>query len=923
MPRERRVPPGILAFGPGTLGDLATAAFLTAALSGVLVAVPFDARDAYGSLAALLIANPSGVFFRNLHYWAGQICLVLTLLHAWDHLRAGTEQRVPRGVWLRLVISLPVLAFVMLSGFLLRGDADARQALRILIEATSQIPWIGPPAATLAFGVGDRLDVVYVQHAATATILVLLVIIEHARRVWPRVPAFVIVVLASAGLSLVASPGLHDGLDPVVKGPWYFLGLQEILHWTPWPLAVVAAGGVIVAALYAVRVLPAQKAAAAKSAMLVVVAAYVVLCGVGAFLRGENWAWTPTWPAGAGHLRFGWVFTTSGAPRDIPEALPVAMGRAEGCLVCHRGVTGLGNSHRPDAVGCAACHGGDVFTLVKVRAHAGMETIAGNLASAPRRCGQTGCHAAIIARVDRSVMTTMSGIVAVDRGVFGEGAGARGTGMPRVQGLGYSPADTHVRQLCASCHLGAGKAALGPNGEGTRGGGCSACHLVYSAEASAALARYESEKLEGAAESPTAHPAVSLDIDDSQCFGCHSRSGRISTNYEGWHEMHEPPAGAAARTALAPSRYRALEDARVFERIVPDVHQQRGMDCIDCHTATEVMGDGTAHARKQDQLRIACTDCHAAPGRQLPAVPATGLDPESRRILGVRSWPGPAASHFALAASGDTLLNVWAPPGAEPRLISKRTGAPRPLKAALPVCVEGRGHDRLSCGSCHTAWAPRCPTCHTSFNAAAEAYDWVDDANVRGAWEEKGGPFSADPPTLGVRRLAGAPAGRQEVIETFTPGMILTIGRGAPGDPSTSISRRLYARVEPHTTRREARSCRSCHNDPVAIGYGRGDLRYGRTPAGGRWTFRPASPPVPEDGLPADAWIPFLGTRSGMISTRDDVRPFTVEEQRGILRVGACLTCHPEDSPVMRQSVSDFDAAIARRDRRCLLPVWD
>jgi quinol-cytochrome oxidoreductase complex cytochrome b subunit len=914
-----------LAFGPGTLGDLAVAAFVIAALSGVLVAVPFDTRDAYGSLAALLLANPGGVFLRNLHYWAGQLCLVLTLLHVWDHLRARTEARVLRGVWLRIALSLPVVAFIMLSGFLLRGDADARQALRILTEATSQIPWIGPLLATLAFGVGERLDVVYVQHAATATILVLLVIIEHSRRVWPRVPAFVAVVLVTAGASLLVSPGLHDGLDPIVKGPWYFLGLQEILHWTPWPLVVVAAGCVIVAALYAVRGMPARRADMTKGILLSLAAVYLVLCGVGAFGRGENWGWQPAWPTGAGQLRFGWVFApVPDAPAEMPSPLSVVMGRPEGCLVCHRGVTGLGNSHRPEAVGCASCHGGDVFTLEKARAHAGMDVIAGNLASAVRGCGQAACHPTIIPRVERSVMATMSGIVEVDRTVFGEAAGEAGSAPPHVLRLGRTAADTHLRQLCASCHLGATKVALGPNTEDSRGGGCNACHLAYGPAALDALARYEREKLRGAAEAPTVHPAVSLDIDDGQCFGCHSRSGRISTSYEGWHEMHEPPAEASDRAAPAPSRFRTLEDKRAFERVMPDIHQQRGMDCIDCHTSNEAMGDGVAHSRKREQVRVACEDCHAAPGSRLPSVPSAKLDPESRRILGVRGWPGPAPSHFGRTAGGDALVNVWMDSTGEAHLVAKRTGEPRVLRPSAPVCVEGRGHLRLSCGSCHTAWAPRCPTCHTSFDAAADAYDWVDDASVRGAWREEGGTFAADPPTLGVRRLDVEAGGRREVIETFVPGMILTVDSNrAPGKPADPVFRRLYARVEPHTTRREARSCESCHNDPVAIGYGRGRLSYGRTPTGGRWAFAPEFAIQAEDGLPADAWIPFQRTRTGMVSTRENVRPFNVEEQRGVLRVGACLTCHPSNSRVMRESVRDFKTVLARRSSRCVLPVWE
>ena len=59
----------------GTLGDVATAAFVIAAVSGVVLAVPYDPADGYGSIAALLLVNPAGVLFRNIHYWAGQLCL--------------------------------------------------------------------------------------------------------------------------------------------------------------------------------------------------------------------------------------------------------------------------------------------------------------------------------------------------------------------------------------------------------------------------------------------------------------------------------------------------------------------------------------------------------------------------------------------------------------------------------------------------------------------------------------------------------------------------------------------------------------------------------------------------------------------------------------------------------------------------------
>ena len=231
----------------GTFGDLATAAFIVAAASGVAVAIPYQPGDAYGSIATMLLANPAAAFFRNLHYWSGQACLLATLLHVWDHLRARTEGRVGRGVWLRLTLTMPLVVFLMLSGFMLRGDAEGRQALRIVVEATAQVPLVGSLLSAFLLGIGDRLDVLYIQHAATATIIVWLFIIEHARRVWSRVPALLAVLVATGALSMVVSPGLHNGFDPIVKGPWYFLGLQEILHWTPWPLVVVGGGHAIVA----------------------------------------------------------------------------------------------------------------------------------------------------------------------------------------------------------------------------------------------------------------------------------------------------------------------------------------------------------------------------------------------------------------------------------------------------------------------------------------------------------------------------------------------------------------------------------------------------------------------------------------------------------------------------------------------------
>ena len=114
------------------------------------------------------------------------------------------------------------------------------------------------------------------------------------------------------------------------------------------------------------------------------------------------------------------------------------------------------------------------------------------------------------------------------------------------------------------------------------------------------------------------------------------------------------------------------------------------------------------------------------------------------------------------------------------------------------------------------------------------------------------------------RRLPEGSGERRDVVDTFVPGMVLTIDRNRqPGRPSDLVFRRLYAprraahdeargpfvRIVPQRSGR-ARLWRRRRFDTSAR----------RPAAGGRSTA--ASAALAADGLPADAWIPFLGAQS-------------------------------------------------------------
>ena len=42
-----------------------------------------------------------------------------------------------------------------------------------------------------------------------------------------------------------------------------------------------------------------------------------------------------------------------------------------------------------------------------------------------------------------------------------------------------------------------------------------------------------------------------------------------------------------------------------------------------------------------------------------------------------------------------------------------------------------------------------------------------------------------------------------------------------------------------------------------------------------------------------------------------------------ILAVGACLTCHDENSKVMKESLNHFEELMKKRSDKCVIPDWN
>lgn len=935
-----------------TYGWIAIASLIICGISGVMLIIPYDPSNAYLSITTFIITNTATSFSRNIHYWSAQIFLVFTILHFYEHFskikaetpedsvmspRQDTKKRklkssglnVSHGTWLRLVLSLLVIFYVMLSGFILKDDADSRQAHQLLSTLLQSIPYIGEYLNASLVGSTASLNILYLHHAATATIIIIIIIVEHVRSIKVKRPTFVYTSLIVLIISFFFRAPLTQIDDSFMKGPWYFIGVQEMLHLTSHPLIVISLLFIVLILVYLVPFIGRRFIPALKWGVLIISVMYLFLTLTGYFFRGPLYniqiPFTKAYQSPS-TLTYNILNFASDSSIKLTEI----SGGIEGCISCHSGMKGLSDAHNPAVIGCYRCHGGDPLTLDANQAHRSMHKVPGNLSNAPETCGGSGCHDNIIDRVPKSIMATMSGIISVDKWVFGEIE--QPVGLYHVADLKNKNSDQHLRNLCAGCHLSMEKTIPGTSKWIDRGGGCNACHLTYDQNSEKTLSELESAKKDPSVKwwqiimntrsnkkKPLFHPEISVNVTNDKCESCHSRSGRISLSYSGWHEtrLKQIP------TEKDENSYRLLPDGRVTIRMTSDVHHDAGMLCIDCHNSYELMGDGSHYEHKEDALKVKCIDCHPTDIEKINTSRLSETDRETQLISWLRGWSENDPHVIITSKDKSPLVNTSIDKNKNLFLAKKADNIQLKMKPALPECFRDKAHERLECETCHTAWVPQCLGCHNSYESKTKGYDMLTKKQVTGTWVEHIGESLAEPPTLGLKYTDKSD--KDQRITIFSPGMIMTIEKqinhqSKKEDISNSVSfHRLYAPVSGHTTQRKSRSCSSCHLNSLAVGYGRGNLRLSKE---GKWIFEPHYELNKHDNLPEDVWIGFLSQGSENSVTRLYMRPFNINEQKKILRVGACLTCHDEGSKVMKETLNDFEATIKRMSAKCIMPKY-
>ena len=400
--------------------------------------------------------------------------------------------------------------------------------------------------------------------------------------------------------------------------------------------------------------------------------------------------------------------------------------RSGGCYTCHQGIERISNNHR---FSCVRCHGGNRRSSSLPNAHKGLVSNPSSAKNAPRFCGK--CHGDHVRKVERSLMSTAKRMVNITR--YGWGAQPEDE-LPfslqpdddeQVLPLAATghPVDGFLRAKCLRCHIG----SESPHRPGDyRASGCSSCHMIYSNDGislshdraiqklqkkSGKPNRFARKFSENSLNNPRGYPLLhkfTVAVPSLQCEHCHNNNG-VGQEFEGLFAKPSRPRETLEQiNAEKPVLY-----GKEHEFLVPDIHREKGMHCIDCH-----IGDEMKPETEPDQLhsgvQIRCVDCHGTQKKLPEEFLLIESDPNTKKMIaGANLNPNlkkkiRVGDTVLVNSSGSPMFHIkrvkkkWV-------LISKVSGKKHniPLLKNLKPSIAHqipKHMQEMECATCHARW---------------------------------------------------------------------------------------------------------------------------------------------------------------------------------------------------------------------------
>ncbi len=512
------------------------------------------------------------------------------------------------------------------------------------------------------------------------------------------------------------------------------------------------------------------------------------------------------------------------------------------CLHCHQGIEAIDKNHNWS---CRKCHKGNSRKRKFEAAHQGLVANPSAPEHVEQFCGK--CHADQIEKMNRSAKSTPSAIADSVRYAWAMPTPEQPETDPVTEPLldpdapvkqdteikpeiQVSPAtEAFIQSQCSQCHLD----SKGWNRPGDyRAKGCAGCHMIYASDGRSMshdlaiqhvqrkeivnrsnrfLKKYADQSQTNPRGFPLMHKFTQA-IPSLQCETCHSQNG-VGSEYEGRF------AKATLESSKAVEGEKPVLHGREHQFLLPDIHQERGMHCIDCHTGDEIKSAPSM------ENRIHCEDCHGTHLQQPESFLLTANDPKAKDILKKISKTIHLANKIKkedtlLATSTGRVLNHIRKEKKGWALYSKVTGRrhmiPLLIDSEVPVGHRPTAHmETIECHACHARWSAsewglNVPQAQANSvtpenHATKAANSFVETAwNVMILGKNERGKYSVMKPHY-----------QYFLKESDTANSKLQPSQTQDGKPGLLM--RAYA---PHTIRKNARPCESCHQNSLAVGLG-------------------------------------------------------------------------------------------------------
>ena len=236
-------------------GGMSLVSLYLSVLSGMVVALQYDPATPFFSTSSLDLLAPFGQFFRSCHFYSSQLFFLFSLCHLAAVILAKTDRQLRFGKWLLLVCSVPAALLLLFTGYVLRADATGEAAGVIAENITLSIPYLGAPLNSLLFSIeAEGMKRIYANHLIGLGLVWGICCWDHLRRYRVGFGQHRLLLFATVAASFYLVAPMEPARMGLlhIQGPWFFIGLQELLRYIQPFLAGVIFPSTVVVALICV-----------------------------------------------------------------------------------------------------------------------------------------------------------------------------------------------------------------------------------------------------------------------------------------------------------------------------------------------------------------------------------------------------------------------------------------------------------------------------------------------------------------------------------------------------------------------------------------------------------------------------------------------------------------------------------------------